>query len=982
MNYLSNGMTDPWISNSRQLSGDGSILSEFDRVVAATPDAVALEIGTAGGGAPATMTYAELAARAAGLALRLSEAGIGAGDRVGLSTDRSFDVVVGMLGILRAGAAYVPLDRASPRARIDHLIEDAALRAVAVSGGAAGLALPASVSAVAIDGPIPSAPGPSPDVTGETPAYVIYTSGSTGRPKGVVTPHRAVLRLVRAADYVRFGPDRRILQLASVAFDAATFEIWGALLNGGTCVLYPDAGLPDPERLRAVLADMRITTLWLTSGLFNSLIDTDPAILSGVEDLVIGGEALSVGHVRKALAALPARIVNGYGPTETTTFACTWPIPRDLPADAVSVPIGRPIGDTAVSIRAEDGAPVPAGVEGELYIAGAGLALGYHERPELTAGKFVAMRGAPGGRAYRTGDIVRMRDDGAIEFVGRRDGQVKVAGHRIELGEIEAVFRDHPGVRDAAAAVFRQAGGADRIALWIVAAEAGAPPADADLAAFAADRLAAYMRPATYVRLDALPLTSSGKLDRSRLAVARLERPALAQPFEAPRGATEGWIASTWVDLIGVDRVGRRDRFFELGGTSLMVMRFLDLFRRERGARIGVADFFDGPTVEALARLAEGQSDAAPRRARPARTGTGEGRIAIVGMAGRFAGAPDLDAFWDMLSEGRSGRVEITAEDMIAAGEDPALLAEPDYVAAAYPLDEAEAFDAAFFGLTPREVQLMDPQQRIFLETAWSALEDAGCDPRATDDRIGVFGGIGRNAYLLHNLMSHPDLRASAAEYNMLIGNERDFPSAHVAFRLGLRGPAITVQTACSTSGVAIHMAAESLRRMECDMALAGGVKVLVPNRVGYRHVEGGPLSTDGFIRAFDAEASGTVRGSGVAMIALKRLDDALRDGDHVRAVLIGSAVNNDGDQRAGFTAPSVSGQAEVIAEAHRRAGIDADSVSLIEAHGTGTSLGDPIEVTALTRAFAQPPEAPATCGIGSVKTNIGHLDAGGRRRG
>ncbi len=982
MNYSAQSLANAWISNPRPLPDDGSIVADFDRIAAATPDAVALEIGAADGVGAAKMTYADLAGRSAGLAGRLAGLGIGAGDRVGLATDRSFDVVVGMLGILRAGGAYVPLDRASPRARTDHLLADADLRAVAVSRDLGGCALPGGIPTVPIDGPASPRAAPAEEISGEAPAYVLYTSGSTGRPKGVVTPHRAVRRLVLNTDYAAFGPDRRVLQLASVAFDAATFEIWGPLLNGGTCVIYPHAGLPDPERLRTILGEMRITTLWLTSGLFNSLIDTDPTILAGVEELLIGGEALSVGHVRKGLAALSARLINGYGPTEATTFACTWPIPKDLPADMVSIPIGRPIGNTAISIRDEDGAPVVPGAAGELYIAGAGLALGYLNRPDLTAEKFVAMRNATGGRAYRTGDIVRMREDGLVEFIGRRDGQVKVAGHRVELGEIEAVFRDHPGVRDAAAAVFRRADGPDRIALWTVPADPEAPPSDATLAAFAAERLGSYMRPATYRRLDALPLTSAGKLDRARLQIARIERPALAQPFEAPRGSLETWIASTWRELIGVDRVGRRDRFFELGGTSLMVIRFLDLLRRERGARIGVADFFDRPTVEALALLAEGTPDPATRTMPPVRSATSEERIAIVGMAGRFAGAPDLEAFWDLLSEGRSGRVEISSEDMIAAGEDPALLEEPDYVAAAYPLDEAEGFDAAFFGLTPREVQLMDPQQRIFLEAAWSALEDAGCDPRATDDRIGVFGGVGRNAYLLHNLMCHPDLRASAAEYSMLIGNERDFPSAHVAFRLGLRGPAITVQTACSTSGVAIHMAAESLRRMECDIALAGGAKVLVPNRVGYRYIEGGPLSPDGFIRAFDAQAAGMVRGSGVAMIALKRLDDALRDADHIRAVLIGSAINNDGDRRAGFTAPSVSGQADVIAEAHRRAGIEAGSVSLIEAHGTGTSLGDPIEVTALTRAFAQTGAGEATCAIGSVKTNIGHLDAGATAAG
>ncbi len=371
-------------------------------------------------------------------------------------------------------------------------------------------------------------------------------------------------------------------------------------------------------------------------------------------------------------------------------------------------------------------------------------------------------------------------------------------------------------------------------------------------------------------------------------------------------------------------------------------MRFLEICRSQRDLKLSVAEFFDNPTVANIARIAEQRLQTAGLPAVTTPPKATDDRIAIVGLAGRFAGAGNVASFWDMLLAGRSGRVEVTRADLEAAGEDPSLLDDPSYVAAAFPLDDAEGFDAPFFGFTPREADLMDPQQRILLEAGWTALEDAGLDPRQGSDRIGVFTGVGRNAYLLNNLMSHPALREEAGEYNMLIGNERDFASTHIAYRLGLRGPALTVQTACSTSGVAIHMAAESLRRGECDIALAGGAKVLSPTRVGYRYVDGGPLSPDGFVRAFDADANGMVRGSGVAMVALRRLDDAMADGDHIYGVLIGSAINNDGDLKAGFTAPSVSGQASVIAEAYSKAGISADSVSMIEAHGTAPSWATP----------------------------------------
>jgi amino acid adenylation domain-containing protein len=970
-----------WATNIAPPPPVATITAAFKDCVARTSDAVALAIPGIDGAPAQSLTYAELDAKARETARKLIAHGVRPGDRVGVATRRDFDVGIAMLGVLLAGGVYVPLDLSYPRQRLDFMQKDSGIRVILLSAGLdAGFALN-SVGIVEIGGPA-AADVDLPEADAADPAYIIYTSGSTGQPKGVVTPHRAVLRLTIGADYTRFGPDRRILQMAPVSFDAATFEIWGALLNGGVCVIYPDVGLPDFARLRAVLHGERINTLWLTSSLFNAIVDTDLTILAGVDELLVGGEALSVAHVRKANAGLSANLVNGYGPTETTTFACCYRLPRDLPEDMTSVPIGRPIQHTTVAILDEHFNAVEIGEAGELCIGGEGLALGYHNRPELTAERFLTRGDVPGGRFYRTGDQARMLANGDIEFIGRKDMQVKVAGHRIELGEIEHVLKTHAGIADAAATIEGESAAERRIAAWIVPVDRGNTPSVTDLRGHVANCLPKYMVPSSFNVLEKMPLTAIGKLDRAALTVPKRERPELEQPYAAPRGAFERFIAESWCALIGLDRVGRHDRFFELGGTSLLAMRFIEICHSKRGLDLSVAEFFDGPTVENIARIADERGRTADKPVAMTRAIATDGRIAIVGLAGRFAGAPDVARFWDMLVDGRSGRVEVTRADLEAVGEDPALLDDPDYVAAAFPLDESESFDAAFFGFTPREIELMDPQQRIMLEAAWTALEDAGIDPRQGADRVGVFGGVGRNAYLLNNLMSHAALREGAAEYHMLIGNERDFPSTHIAYRLGLRGPAITVQTACSTSGVAIHMAAESLRRGECDLALAGGAKVLVPNRAGYRYVEGGPLSPDGMLRAFDAGANGMVRGSGVAMVALKRLEDALADGDHVYAVLIGSAINNDGEAKAGFTAPSVSGQAGVIEEAHRKAGVSADSVGMIEAHGTGTVLGDPIEVEGLTRAFRVSSDQVGYCALGSVKTNIGHLDAGATAAG
>lgn len=349
--------------------------------------------------------------------------------------------------------------------------------------------------------------------------------------------------------------------------------------------------------------------------------------------------------------------------------------------------------------------------------------------------------------------------------------------------------------------------------------------------------------------------------------------------------------------------------------------------------------------------------------------------IAIVGWSGRFPGASGVEELWRNLLEGVESVASFSEDELRAAGVPAELLGRADYVRGGAVLDGVEELDAAFFGLSPREAELMDPQHRLFLEQAWCALEDAGYDPRRFSGRIGIWGGAGAGSYLVRHLATHPGLLDGPGALQAVIGNDKDFLATRVAYKLDLRGPAVTVQTACSTSLVAVSAACQSLLDGECDMALAGGVTVRLPHRAGYLYQEEGILSPDGHCRAFDAGARGTVPGSGVALVALRRLSDALADGDPVRAVIRGWAVNNDGANKVGYTAPSVEGQAAVVLEALEVAGVEPDSIGYVEAHGTGTRLGDPIEVAALTRAFAARGGRREPCRIGSVKTNIGHLD-------
>jgi phthiocerol/phenolphthiocerol synthesis type-I polyketide synthase E len=341
-----------------------------------------------------------------------------------------------------------------------------------------------------------------------------------------------------------------------------------------------------------------------------------------------------------------------------------------------------------------------------------------------------------------------------------------------------------------------------------------------------------------------------------------------------------------------------------------------------------------------------------------------ENGIAIVGMAGRFPGAADLERFWENLAAGIESVTVFSREELEAAGVDPALLDDPAYVPARAVVDGAERFDAELFGYSPREAEVMDPQHRLLLECAWEALEHAGYNPWRYDGLIGVYAGAGPNTYLLFNLAANREVLAAVGHFQAILGNGGDYLTTRLSYKLGLKGPSLTVQTACSTSLVAVHLAVQSLWNGECDMALAGGVRLTVPRPAGYLHQTDGILSPDGHCRPFDAAARGTIDGEGAGLVVLKRLEDALSDGDHVHAVILGTAINNDGAVRVGYTAPGVEGQVSVVSMAQAVSAVHPETIGFLEGHGTATPLGDPIEVSALRQVFEAATSRKAFCAL------------------
>ncbi|CAM8787825.1 non-ribosomal peptide synthetase [Burkholderia pseudomallei] len=586
-------------ATARPYPANSGVHRLFEAQAARTPDATAIVDGAT------TLDYRALDARANRIAHALAHAGVRAGDRVALHLEPSIGLVAAQLAVLKLGAAYVPVDVGNPPARKAFVAQDSGARLVL---GDAALDWPAAAGvpqrdlAALLAGPWPSdAPARAPQCGGDTPAYVMYTSGSSGQPKGVLVTHRGIARLAVNSGYATFDASDRFAFASNPAFDASTFEVWTALLNGASIGIVKRDDLLDLGALAGKLSSIGVTCLFLTTALFNRCVSFDPAMFARLRCVISGGERADPAVYRKVLEAGPPRhLLNAYGPTETTTFAAVWEAePRTLAAQAA--PIGRPIGNTSVYVLDAYGAPVPVGVTGEIHIGGPGVAQGYLNRPALSAERFVRDPFVGGdARMYRTGDLGRWRPDGMLDCIGRADFQVKIRGFRIELGEIEACLLEHGALAQAAVLARDDGGdgGKTLVAYYVPRAghEDGAPALRAHLAA----RLPEYMVPAAYVRLPAMPLTPNGKLERRALP-APDERSYVRRDYAAPQGEIETTLARIWAELFGIERVGRHDGFFELGGHSLLAVRMVARVHDVLGVEVPLRALFADPVLHVFA---------------------------------------------------------------------------------------------------------------------------------------------------------------------------------------------------------------------------------------------------------------------------------------------------------------------------------------------------------------------------------------------
>lgn len=949
-----------------------------------------------------SLTWRELDAASWRIAQQLQQAGVAAGEVVGMCLYRGWQVLPALLAIQRIGAAWLALDPELPLERLRYMQQDASVRIVLCDSAAMPVAMKCATHILNLDESVTNEfassvlPKVSAQVSAQAIAYVLYTSGSTGQPKGVPITREGLANYLHFASQAYCPAIAASVVSSSLNFDATLTSLLAPLVAGKTVRILPQDGF-EVDQLQQQLRNAQQPLLFKVTPTHLQAMLAYLQNWPGTEIahvLVIGGEAL---HSSLALALrklLPqARLINEYGPTESVVGCAVYELP--LHAHAIlqeeSQPIGKPITNMALYILDSQGGLCPPGTTGEIGIAGIGVSPGYLQRAELTSQKFIYLHLASdthSQRVYRSGDLGMWHSDGQLRYLGRADEQMKLNGFRIEPGEIESQLRAVRGVAAAAVALKQDAHGTSRLFAYIVQHPSNGtlPPVLIDaLQEQLARHLPKHMLPHAYIALAELPTTLNGKLDRAALP----EWQASATKHGVPKPASDAGqapndefarvaerIAQAFSAALGYE-IDPEMNFFEAGVTSLLLMKVhADL---QSSLSLNLADFFATPSVNSLAQALAGSAapqilHADPQPSMPAPS-NGQDQIAIVGMALRMPGADNLGQFWQAVLAGQECITPLDASDVGTES------ASGKRVPALSSLRGLYDFDPAFFGLSDADARLMDPQQRHLLMGAVHALENAGLPALSTTPRrIGVVVASSENGH------QQTILRAAGAageeagpeRFQMALLNEKDFVSSRLAYHLNLCGPALTVQSACSSSLSALHMACQMLRSGEVEACLVGGVAADPQLLQGYPYRAGRILSPDGHCRSFSDDAAGTVPANGMGIVLLKRLPQAMLDGDRIYSVVLGSALGNDGQDKVSFTGPAVKGQEEVIVNALAKAGLLASQIGYLEAHGTGTPIGDPVEVEALQRAFrrAGGQDARSTCALASVKSQMGHMGA------
>ncbi|WP_237449143.1 amino acid adenylation domain-containing protein, partial [Paenibacillus sp. OT2-17] len=924
--------------------------------------------------------------------------------------ERSLDMVIGLLGILMAGGAYVPLDPEYPEDRLEYMLQDSNVSLVITQ---LGLLEKVSrlegnnVSCIVLDkdwdhlkSDVKGRKTIKREVQPHHLAYVIYTSGSTGKPKGVMISHKALTNfLISMGEQPGLTEQDKLLAVTTYCFDIAGLELYLPLIKGAQCYICSSKNIKDAERLKREIQRIKPTIMQATPVTWTLLFQADWKNEENMK-VLCGGEALSE-TLKSYFVHNSCDAWNMFGPTETTIWSTIQKIDADKP-----ISIGKPIANTQIYILDKHLRPVPVGLPGELFISGSGLARGYWNQPELTAEKFIDNPFNPETKLYRTGDLCRWLSDGSIEYVGRMDYQVKIRGFRIELSEVEGQVRTYPGIDDCVVIAKEQEGNKQLIAYCLLNnSESGKPPLDPkEVRNYLKTFLPFYMIPAFFIELDKLPLTPNGKIDRKELMNRRIEL-ATTRKIHLPQSDVEHQVLAVWKKLLNVDDLSTDDAFFDVGGNSFSAAEMIGRVKELLECDISVTALFKYPTVKELsAYITETRSENVDSQTEqshtPEQTDTAENTalpkmvsgeddlepsypdyfedsLAIIGISCHFPGAKNHAEFWSNLRAGVESVRFFSEEELVGLGLEKEIVGNRGYVPGRCTIEGKEYFDPEFFSLSQKNAEFMDPQMKLLLQHSWKAVEDAGYISKEIPE-TSVYMSASSSFYqaFIPNLASQsPNVLKNADEYVTWILAQGGTIPTMISHKLGFKGPSLFVHSNCSSSLVGLRLASQSLLSGEAKYALVGASTIFPFTSVGYVHQPGLNFSSDGHIKAFDESADGMIGGEGVGVVLLKKAQDAIRDGDHIYALLRGVGVNNDGTDKLGFYAPSVKGQAEVIQKTIESTRIHPESISYIETHGTGTKLGDPVEFAALNETYRQYTTKKQFCGIGSVKTNIGHLD-------
>ncbi|MBN1185860.1 MAG: amino acid adenylation domain-containing protein [Bacteroidales bacterium] len=962
----------------------------FEEQVKQTPDNIAVKFQES------TLTYGELNNYTNALANQLIAKNVQIEDFILVYMDRRLELMVSIYGVLKAGGVYVPVSGDYPQQRFLDIIEDTKAK-VLITEEKYLANIPEGIETIVIDSFFETVSDeeykrPNVDVKSNNLAYAIFTSGSTGKPKGVLIEHHSVINRIEwmQKEYPINSSDI-ILQKTTITFDVSIWELFWWSFVGASQVLLPNTYEKSPEKLFDCVVKEKVTVMHFVPSMFNVSLSYLKSIqlqnkLNTLKWIFCSGEELLPNSVSDFYELSSVKqnnetvLVNLYGPTEATVDVTYYTCPKEVPS---VIPIGKPIDNTQIYIIDESNQILPPNAEGELVICGVNLARGYLNREELTAEKFIYIdNNNQKVRAYKSGDKAFIDNNGDIIYKGRFDTQVKIRGFRIELGEIENRVIEIEGIKESAC-ILDKAGTIHAQIICYYSTELN-KSLEIEFKKYLEDKLPQYMIPSKFIKLEDMPRTISGKIDRKNL-------PA---PDKTPvnkktkySGELENQILEVWREVLEIENIDTNDNFFDIGGNSLLVPFVSEKLKSRFGVDLKTLDVFQFPTVNSLVKQLirfeniEKQTVSINDTMDSADKNT-ESKIAIIGLAGKFPDSETAEEFWQNMLD-KKELIQVFDDEILRRVDSTYEKNKdnPNYIKSRGILKDIELWDARFFGWSDHDARYTDPQQRIWFEQVWYALEDAGYDPFNYSGDIGVFAGVNLNSYLFDNILRDRKIYedymhfGDAETFQTYVNNDPAFIATRTSYLFNLKGPAINVQSACSTALMSIIQACNSLKLGESDMAIAGAVSVQTPQELGYIYQKGGMRSADGHCRPFDKDASGTVFSNAVGVVVLKRLDDAIRDNDNIYATIRGWAINNDGNDKIGFAAPGVNGQANLHRKAHKNAKVHPEDIKYIEAHGTGTVMGDPIEVTALTQAFSERTSKKQYCGIGSSKSNIGHTD-------